>query len=287
MKQGILLVATGHPYYGRMAYNLAATIKATGTIVPVAVIHDENALSHLNEQQLAMFNKRIKLRKKHKDICSLRMDLHKLTPFDQTMALDVDMLWFNTDPMDLFSLLNDRDFTIVNEGYKDLDTGDDHTSRIYTYWSDLQAIIESHGVKGRFYQVRGEFLLFNKTDKVAQLYDTAKKILLEPKVKVDDWANGVVPDEFALNIALNLHGIEPHAPIWQPAIWPGRNRMPPPPLHIMNKQYHAISFGGNVLPAKMRELHDLIAKAAFAKLGLPFEFTIQPKRHYLTERLKN
>lgn len=55
LKQGIILIATGHPYYGRMAYNLALTIKACEEF-PVALVHNDSAIKHLNDSQRGIFD---------------------------------------------------------------------------------------------------------------------------------------------------------------------------------------------------------------------------------------
>lgn len=62
MKKGILIIATKSHIYGRMAYNLALTIKATGTSISVCLIHDKDAVRHLNITEMDMFDDRIKIR---------------------------------------------------------------------------------------------------------------------------------------------------------------------------------------------------------------------------------
>jgi hypothetical protein len=289
MKQGILLVAIGHPYYGRMAYNLAVTLKACESEMPLAVITDRSALQHLSITQRALFDLEIPLDiddgNFHK-ANEIRLDLPKHTPFKETLAIDVDMAWLHKKPSELFRLLGDRDFTAINEGYYDLDTDIDHTSGKYSFWADRQELKESYGLKGKLYQFRGEFTLFRKSAAVAKLYREAKKIFYNPKVATQ-FHGGTVTDEFCLNIAANLVGIQPHADCWQPTYWPGKNGWLLPTIPELMGQYYALSVGGNSATSKMKSAYGIITVAAANKLGLRQVFPLQAKRNYLTERIKS
>ena len=283
--KGILLIATSHPYYGRLAANLAMSIKAAEDI-PIAVIADEAGLRHLSESERALFAEIIPapvLPNGLVGINQLRMNLPKYSPFKETLSLDVDMLWHpKRKPSEAFELLSDRDFTIVNEGYIDLDTGEDHTSKRYSHWADPTAIKEAFELTGRLYQTRGEFILFRKSPQVTQLYKTARAIQKKPGVDVQTLGDSVT-DEFALNIALNKQGMEPHVSKWQPAYWSAIHGGLMPPVYKLDG-YFAVSFGGNHAGREERKAYDIIAGAAAYKTGLKYRFPLQSKRNYLTER---
>lgn len=285
MKQnkGIVLFAVGHPYYGRMAYNLAVTIKATGTQIPIAIIHDETALNHLDRAQLKLFDILIQA-KPQTTINVLRLTLPRYTPFNETLALDVDMLWVGGDPAELFALLDERDFTAINEGYIDMDNNEGHTTGKYTHWADPNKIKEAYDLKGRLYQIRGEFILMRKGKTANALYTEARRVQKESKIETHRWADGDVTDEFALNLALNKLGLELHQSQWLPTYWPQRERFILPSIKQLQAEYYGLSFGGNRITPQLKTMHDIILKNACLKLGLPFVFTIQPKRNYLTER---
>jgi len=284
--KGILMFATGHPYYGRMAYNLAVTIKATGTDLPIAVVHDKTGLAHLDDQQLKIFDHFIQA-KPNTTINVLRLTLPAYTPFSETLALDVDMLWIGGDPANLFELLNDRDFTAINEGYIDMDNNQGHTTGKYTHWADPNKIKEAYELQGRLYQIRGEFILLRKGKVATALYKEAKRVQRESKIETHRWADGDITDEFALNLAANKLGLELHQSQWLPTYWPQREGFLLPLIKDLRNEYYALSFGGNRITAQLKKMHDIIVKNACYKLGLPFVFTIQPKRNYLTERIFN
>lgn len=287
MKRGILLMAFGHPYYGRMAYNLAVTLKAAEAEMPIAVITDDDALKHLDEEKLKIFDQVISVAGGEtgiKKANETRMSLNKLSPFDETLSMDVDMLWMGGKPSEVFAALQGCDYATVNEGYIDLSSGTDTTSGIYTFWGDLEEIIAAYDLKGKIYQTRCEFILFRKSATTNKIFGTARKIRRSPKIDVIK-LGGAVTDEFALNISLCLNGIELQQSPWQPAYWPNIHQGYVPELRIINKQYNAISFGGNVVSPKLKTLHDHIVQAACTKLGLKHFYKIQSKRIFLNDRI--
>jgi hypothetical protein len=52
--KGILLIALGHPQYGIMAANLAATIRVNSDI-PIHLVHDQTSLAHLSDKHMDLF----------------------------------------------------------------------------------------------------------------------------------------------------------------------------------------------------------------------------------------
>jgi len=107
--RGIMLVATGHPYYGNMAYNLAISIKSVEDI-SIAVVFTGASLSHLSASQVAIFDHKIEAPDDYRTGFGVKLHLDQLTPYDQTLCLDVDMLWLSRKPSDLFDELNGKQF---------------------------------------------------------------------------------------------------------------------------------------------------------------------------------
>lgn len=289
--RGILLIAISHPNYGRMASNLAMTIKAAEPDMQIGIIADHVGLSHLNEKEKALFSYIIPAPETVpglKGVYNIRMRLPALTPFEETLALDVDMLWLQKHkPSELFQLLADRDFTSVNEGYHDLATGENHTTDLYPYWANIEDVKAAYEVKGKLWQYRGEFLLFRNTKEVKAMFGMARKIQAKPAVEVKGLTGGV-NEEFAWSVASNLVGIEPHASSeWQPTFWAARHGGVVPEPSKIPDQYYAITFGGNHASARAQRAYHILAAAAAYKLGLRFRFPLQSKRHYLTERRRS
>ena len=286
--KGFLLIATSHPYYGRMAANLAASIKAADPDANIAVVTDSVGLKHLNDAEKGLFTRIINTTDAGVGVggvMRLRMNLPDWSPWEETIAMDVDTIWLpKADPEACFALLKDRDFTIVNEGYTDLDTGEKVGNKNYTYWGNVDDIKEAYGISGKFWQCRGEFIVFRKTEAVEEMYAIARDILNDPKVTTQKLA-GAVTDEFALNVALNICNIEPHQVAWQPAFWPAMRGHIPPIYQLGN--YFAVSFGGNNLTDATVRAHKIIAGNAARVTGVPYRFHLHPKRNFLQERRHN
>lgn len=278
MTKGIIIIATASHIYGCMAYNLALTIKATGTTIPVAVIADEAALGHLNEKQRAIFETIIPA---PGDWNKCRFNVDKLSPFDLTLQADADMLWLWRDPEELFAQHADVELLVTNEGYYDIEAGTEHTTGGYPWLADLQDTIRLYKLKGKLHLMRWEMLLFRKTDNVRKMFKMAEAIRKAPKLQT--WLfEGQPVDEFAFYVAACRCGLEQaHSP-WLPAYWCDNNWNPT--IAKISEGYHAIGFGGNNASKEYRKVYDLIMLIAAQKMGVQHVFPLRSKNHYLTSR---
>lgn len=282
MTKGILIVAAQNPFYGRMAFNLALTIKAIEPEMPVCVLHNGRGLGHLNDRQKAVFDTIIELPEEMKGV-EAKLSICNYTPYERTLYIDADNLWLpKRKPSELFAELESEMFTAITEGMFDVDKGINELSKAYTLWGDVQQIIEQYELTGVLHQYRTEVMYFKKCPDVVQLFEDGKSIYKDPKVVFTSFANGV-PDEFALNIAACKMGIKPHVYKWQPAYWyPLSGRMMPEAT--LYQKYWILSTGGNGVTPWVKKLYDNLVKVACKKLGFQFLFQLQPKRMSLTER---
>lgn len=280
--KGVVVVATGHPYYGRQAYNLAVSIKAVED-TPVTVLYAGRALNHLSDIQLNFFDKIIELKEDVPNGAGAKLWVNEYSPYKETLLLDADMLWMpKKKPSELFHAVKDVEFTAITEGYHD---GQDHGNPVYFYWASVEEIREVYKIEGKIYQWRSEVLYFKKTAATKKLFAQARKIFLNPKLNtIKEYAGGV-PDELALNIAAAIQGIEPHAEKWQPSFWWKMNNQIVPGFDQLYSYYLA-SFGSNVASQPVKSLYNRIMKAASYKLGVSHVFPLYSKREYLPERQK-
>src|SRR5678809_433727 len=100
MTTGILIIATKHPYYGRMAFNLAASIRASEKECNICVLHSGRGLSHLTDAQKEIFNDVIEI--KESNGVGTKLWAIEYTPYDNTLIIDADNLWFKKKPSELF-----------------------------------------------------------------------------------------------------------------------------------------------------------------------------------------
>lgn len=279
MTNGILIIATKHHLYGRMAYNLALTIKATGTKVPVALIHDKDAIAHLTEEDLKMFDEKIDT---NWDWNKVRFNVDELSPFDYTMQLDADMLWLWRDPQELFDKYPDEELLVTNEGYYDIETKEEHLTKQYIWLADLEKSVKLYKLQGKLYQMRWEMLLFRKTERVREMFIRAEKIRKKPKLET--WKfEGQPVDEFAFYIASNQLGLDQKESPFIPAYW--CKKLSNPVVADINKNFYAIGFGGNAAGKEYKRMYNIIMQVACKKLGLHHRFGMQSKSEHLTTRI--
>src|SRR5688572_16263193 len=165
LEKGILIFALGHPYYGRYAYNLSVTIKAVENI-PVAVVHDSTSLSHLDDYQKRVFDKLVICNLKPG--CGAKLHAYELSPFENTLLLDADMLWLPVHtPSELLESLSGIEFTGITEG------STDNPSSHYFFWAKIEEIREKYQITGTVHQWRTEVVYFEKSDKVKEMFSDA------------------------------------------------------------------------------------------------------------------
>jgi hypothetical protein len=277
--RGIILVASGAPFYGRMAYNLAVSIKAVEDI-PITVLHNGAGLSHLSDKQLSIFNE---VKQIDTQAFATKLTLIDHSPYDETIYLDADMVWLpGRTPTQLFDSLKGVAFTSITEGYYDYEENKSYANSMYHFWADPMEAKLKYDLKGKFYQWRSEVMFFTKEAK--PMFDLAKEVYNNPKVKVKQFA-GHTPDELAINIAASVLGIEPHEYKWKPAYWHRLHGEGASLAAIMNS-YCLMSVGGNFASKIMKDCYNNVCKAAHRTLGLQYLFLLQSKKAVMPERIK-
>lgn len=274
LKNGIILIATGTPGYGNMAYNLALSIKMLEDI-PIALIYDSTSLGHLTDDQLKVFNNLIPVPENLPAGFGLKLHLDQLTPFEHTLFLDVDMLWLGKNPSELFNELKGVDFTIITEGNSDA------INTKYYFWADPEEIKKSYNVV-KVWQTRSEVIYFEKT----KVFAAARKLRPNAKLKTIRMFGDHIPDELYFNIAMAQTGTEPHMHNWKPAYWSRINGEYMPVLSELYKTYYLLSFGSNVASPVMVKAYDNIMRVVCYKLRLPYLFKLKSKKLWAPGRLK-
>lgn len=276
MLKGIVIVAVGHPIYGRYAYNLAASIKSISE-VPIAILYKGAALSHISNR--SFFDYEIEI--DAGENCGAKLCVYKYSPFDQTLLLDADMVWLpGKDPEELFAELKGIPFTGITEGCSNTPAGH------YFFWGDLEEIRSVYKVD-RVFQWRTEVLYFEKGKIAKKIFADALRIYNNPKLKeVKKFGSGV-PDELAVNIAAAISLQEPHKERWQPSYWCALMRGKTKQLSDIVNEYWLLSVGGNNALPNEQLLYNKLMKTVCYKLGISHIFPLQNKAEILPERRKN
>lgn len=275
LKQGIIIIATGHPYYGNMAYNLACSIKCIED-VEIAVVFDEAGLSHLSAKQTAIFNHKIELPAEYRTGFGVKLHLDQLTPFAKTLFLDADMLWLGRTPSELFTELSGTAFTIITEG------DSDNPNPKYYFWADEKEIMAAYGV-AKVWQTRSEVLYFEKGTKV---FRKARELKPENKLKSIRKFGEFIPDELYFNIAMAVLGVDPHKSKWMPGYWARLHSEVMPNLVLLYRDYYLLSFGSNAASPIMKRAYDNVMRVVCNKLRLPYMFNLKSKKEWAPGRLK-
>jgi hypothetical protein len=283
-KQGIVLIAVNSPYYGRMAYNLAVTIKAADPNMPIAVIQGGAGLNHLSDDQISIFDY-ITEAPEGVPPFKLKLHLYDLSPFDKTLFLDSDMLLMTgQQPGELFRQLSGIQFTGITEGWYDYQTQTDYGNVKYHYWCNPAQACELHDLKNRLYQWRSELLYFERCKETKALFKLALKLYEKPLVDFKGFVDGAMPDELAFNLATAKLDMHPHVIKWQPVYWHRIHNFAP--LNSIIHTHFFLSAGGNWATAEMKNAYNRIASFAHRKLGLQYLFTLQSKKAIIKERVK-
>ena len=278
LKEGIILLASEHALYGRLAYNMCMSIKAVDKDFPVALVHDGLAVNHLSDTQRRLFDKLIGM--DCPGAFGAKLYLDQLTPFDKTLYLDVDMAWLpKYSPRDLIRSLKDTDFASITEG------STEDPSPKYYFWADIEEIKRVYSVE-KMYQWRSEVMFFQKSERVTKMFERARSVYENHQLTTIHFFGGHIPDELAINIATAIEGIEPHVYKWTPAYWPRLHGEHITSLEALYTKYYALSCGSNVVSSNTKKLYDRIIKAAAYKLKQPYLFPMVNKRDVIKSRQK-
>ena len=271
-------MATGHPYYSHMAFNLFVSLRSLAPDLPIAILHDGQGFKLLEGWQQDSFTQAIELPSKlvGGDPYRVKLHLDEITPFDKTLFMDVDMLWNNfRSPMDLLGELDGTEFTMINRGR--VSSADSTLSR----WVSLSEVGDAYKLD-EFYDISSEMVYFEGTPKV---FAEARKIYAKPKVKVSAFGAGL-PDEAFFMIAIEKLGIQLHQSPWEPSYWEPRYF---PKQHSRSHiaDFYALSVGGAFTSNHIKKIYDSLIKHYYSSLGIAAQpYQLQNKSRIIKERRK-
>ena len=193
MSQGYLVMAQGADYL-EMAIALAKSIANTqSTVSNVAVITDQKI------PKAHPFDKVIKLKKDYSGNNEWkihnRAQFYKLTPYDETVILDADMLFLN-DVSHWWNFMANYEFL--------------YTSKVKTYRGDLVTSnpYRKTFVENKLPNVYSAFTYFKKCDKAESIFDLVTSMMQN----WDEWIGRYAPEkkqefpslDLAISMAVNI-----------------------------------------------------------------------------------
>lgn len=292
MKQGIVLIALGHPYYGRMAYNLALTLKKSDAGCHITVIHDATSLSHLQVDRLSIFDNFIELNdSKYWTVCNkinfafTKLFLYELTPYEETLFLDVDTAWCSKQTVAmLFKSLKKQNFIVKNRNFFDFETQQTSDGKEFVYWTKPETVQEQYSFKkGNLYALHLEFMYFKKCKRSLEIFNTALEVASNPKVtSLTLWANQNNADELPMSIALASNNYTMLSP-FNPVHWGVHDSYFLSRSEVVNK-FYLLSTGGKQYDRLYKIFYNDLVTSAATKLNRPKGFAHADKKTFLPER---
>lgn len=283
---GILLLALDHPYYGRMAYNLAMSIKAKDRNVHITLVYTESAITHINQRNMWVFDNKMAISSDSQPFLA-KLLLDQLTPYQRTIYMDVDTLWVNKDsPANLFEKLKGNPFTGITEGMHDYSTGVSELSKIYPTWADLDEIKQLYKLTNPvIYQWRSEFIYFEECEKSNNLFMCAREAYARAHelTTLKKFANHI-PDELAFNVAVNICNMWPHEYKWKPTYWDRMHGGNMATIDDLQANYYALSCGSNSGTGSLQRMYNRICSASAGRLALQHVFPLINKKEMMLNR---
>jgi hypothetical protein len=287
--KGVLLIALGHPNYGRMAFNLAVSLKNNEPDLQIALCYTPSAITHLKMYGDDNINKYFDIMtecpadiyltgKEKPDYLRAKAYMDCLTPFDDTLFLDADMLALpNRKLLPFFDKLGD--FDMANYGYEYIkDVPDDAKDK----WGNAKDIKDVYKLEAmaKWYRANSVFVKWVKgSEKANKVFRSVEVIYDAPNVGHLTFA-GNVADELAFEIAMMQNNVslsELMPSYWRPAI--------ETPLRLNElESFTFYSIAGNEVIPDMKEGYDTLAKWHFNKAGLEYPYLMKAKSTYLPER---
>lgn len=282
-KRGVLILALGHPYYGCYAFNLALSIKASCPHMPVAIAYNDTGIQHLDPPRKALIDLFLKVDQSYftEDIIRAKLYLDKISPFEETLALDADIIWFPQRPVDaLMNSLASSEVAISNKGYMPLKDAHDK----FIQWTKGSEILKAYPefADRKLYNLFSEMIWFKKGETTTRLFDEARRIAQDPKVSYMQFAGGM-PDELAFELAMMSLDMELQKQPLTPFYWEVFEKKNLA-ANIMYQQFYAYSMGGAFLMDSVIKFYDNLAKYYTNKFSLPYHFPARQKRTFLPER---
>ncbi len=282
--RGVIILALGHAYWGRWAYNLAMSLKYSCPEIKITLLYSGSGITHITDRTL--FDKVREVPSKYytthgrTQYLKAKTALYKLSPYSETIYLDADMVWLpKKSIMTLFNELN-VDFTMANRSWMALES--ENLTDTFGVWASPKHIKEHFKFKeGRFYNLSSEMIYFKKTKEVSKLFADAFK-LFDAEFNFTIF-NGGMPDELPFTISMIKNNIYPHKDNYKPFYWESAEHLRLQGADL-NNGFYAYSMGGHISHPAMKKTYDNYVQFYCNKFNQRFPFFWKDKRGWMPAR---
>ncbi len=233
------------------------SIKAYEPSIKIALVHDNSAIASLSPAELKLFDiltvadpadYTIDGAKQYQ---RMKLCVHKYSPFENSLYIDVDTLWFPKKKIsDLLSNLLPYEFYIGKNGEYNQATRE-RTGINYTYWGEPLKIVRYFKLTNIMPQTISGVFWFKKSEFCDRMFARALQVYNDKNAPTQKWANGKA-DEYCFNVALCAENYQ------QPNVHfvyfdKTNGKMS---RDTMYANYWGVAAGGNKLSADVRDLYN-------------------------------
>lgn len=214
IERGIVLLAIGNPAYGNFAFNMAVSIREHSPDLPIQLIYEEHAISHLNEWHRAFFDWLTVI---DSEDCRYsdgklfpalaKLNLYEYSAFEKNIYLDVDGLLIK-DLTLLFELCENAGGYYYSQMSGIHEIKDDKNDFTGLQWAKVNDIISHYGLKTGdiIPAINSSFQYFTHSNQTEALFNEALALLHNPipmNLHPQKWGKkGFQPDELYMDVAL-------------------------------------------------------------------------------------
>lgn len=187
------------------------SLKAYDSDIKIAILHDNNSVSHLSEKEKSIFDSHIFIDESvytingTKQYQYIKLCVDKFSPFENTTVIDADTIWFPDKKFSWFlGEMIHREFWIGYNDTYDIKKRASKTST-YTFWAldgKIDKVVKFHNLTNDIPQTVSGLFFFKKGAFATELFERARAIYNMPLTPNVPWAAGK-PDEYCFNVALS------------------------------------------------------------------------------------
>lgn len=200
MTVGFLTLAFGRPFYREMASALVRSARKRGLTLPFAVVTDSRDKAFLRQ-----FDVVIPYRKELGRGVEQKLHLDAYAPFDRTIFVDADCLFFAPPDALAASFADKPGFAVCGDGYLTRGAGK------YYALKDVDAYLDAWGIE-RFPRFNSGLIAFDRSPRAAAVFAKAREVFAgRGGCGLKEFKGAAVADEPVFAAAIEMAG----QPVWQ------------------------------------------------------------------------
>ncbi|MES2829676.1 MAG: hypothetical protein V4687_16055 [Bacteroidota bacterium] len=279
IERGIVLLAIGCPAYGNFAFNMAVSLREHSPNIPIQLIYEEHAISHLNDWHRSFFDWLTVIEKDDSRYpdgklfpANAKLHLYEYSAFEKNIYFDVDGLVIK-DITPLFDLCESAGgyFYSQMSGVYEIKEGKNNFPGLQ--WANVDDIKEYYQLEAGevLPAINSSFQYFTHSEESQVLFDQALSLLNNPipiSMHPQKWGKkGFQPDELYMDVALCKVNLVPELAGFKELIYFNTRRGDG--LDTLKTKYYLLGlYGGiNFTHMSIRKMYDSELQRIFRVRG--------------------